>query len=376
MNAEMIPDQSAAAQTASLDAEAAPLEVTAPSLEERQERVRAILRECGSVCVGYSGGVDSVFLAALAVETLGAQNVLAVTGRSAAYPMVQRDTAVECARRFGIPHLEVDTDELADERYTSNPSNRCYYCKSELWPKLVGVARERGLRAVLDGSNADDAGDYRPGFAAAKENDVRSPLLEAGLTKADVRTLSARMGLPTWDQPAAPCLSSRLPYGIAVTPERLRAVERAEEVLRELGFRELRVRHHEDCLRIELAPAELERAFDIAGSIRERINAHMDVRVLLDVEGYRRGALNEVLVQIGGSGHEKSPAPSVPAEPEPSARAELPAHETTGHHRDIAVVAGSDPALARRAAERLRAHGFRYVAIDAAAFVPAAGILD
>lgn len=370
MNVEMIPDQTAAAQAASQDAEAAPLEAERASLEERHERVRAILRECGSVCVGYSGGVDSVFLAALAVETLGAQNVLAVTGRSAAYPMVQRDTAVECARRFGIPHLEVDTDELADERYTSNPSNRCYYCKSELWPKLVRVARERGLRAVLDGSNADDAADYRPGFAAARENDVRSPLLEAGLTKADVRTLSARMGLPTWDQPAAPCLSSRLPYGVAVTPERLRAVERAEEVLRELGFRELRVRHHDDCLRIELAPAELDRAFDMAGSMGERIHGRVGVRVLIDVEGYRRGALNEALVQIGGSAREASPTPAAgPAD------LALPPHEAAGHHRDIAVVAGSDPALARRAAEGLREHGFRYVALDAAAFV-SAGILD
>jgi pyridinium-3,5-biscarboxylic acid mononucleotide sulfurtransferase len=339
-------------------------------LDERCERLSDILIECGSVCVGYSGGVDSVFLAATAVETLGRDNVLAVTGRSAAYPQVQRDVALECARAFGIPHLEIDTDELADERYTANPSNRCYYCKSELWPKLTAVARERGLRAVLDGSNADDAGDYRPGFAAARENGVRSPLLEAGLTKADVRSLSARMGLPTWDQPAAPCLSSRLPYGIGVTPARLRVVERAEDVLRALGFRELRVRHHDDCLRIELASAELDRAFDRADDIHVRIAAGENVRVLIDVEGYRRGALNEVLVQIGTPA-----APGIATVPgDPAAVASdtvVPPHTAAGFHRDIAVVAGADPEAARHAADALRAHGFRYVALDTAVFAVA-----
>lgn len=329
------------------------------SLDQRAQRLHEILRECGSVCIGYSGGVDSVYLAAAAVAILGRDNVLAVTGRSAAYPMVQRDVALECAREFGIPHLEIETDELADERYTANPSNRCYYCKSELWPKLVGVARERGLNVVLDGSNADDAGDYRPGFAAARENHVRSPLLEAGLTKADVRELSARLGLPTWDQPAAPCLSSRLPYGIAVTPARLRAVERAEETLRALGFRELRVRHHDDCLRIELAPGEIERVYALADDIHRQISGTEGVRVLIDVEGYRRGALNEALVQIG--------APTAG----PDAHQPLPEHEPGGFHGDIAIVAGADPDTALRAASALRARGFRYIAVDAAAFTTA-----
>ncbi|MGH7447349.1 MAG: ATP-dependent sacrificial sulfur transferase LarE, partial [Longimicrobiales bacterium] len=356
-------------------------------LDQRFDRLRGILHECGSVVVGYSGGVDSVFLAAVAVETLGPRNVLAVTGRSAAYPTVQRDVAIECARRLGIPHIEIDTDELSDERYTANPSNRCYYCKSELWPKLIVVAREKGMSAVLDGSNADDAGDYRPGFAAAREHGVRSPMLEAGLTKADVRALSQRMGLPTWDRPAAPCLSSRLPYGIAVTRARLREVERAEDVLRELGFRELRVRHHDDCLRIEVAPHELPRAFDIAAVMSDRIAAAMSdpvsagagSRVLIDVEGYRRGALNEVLVQLGAAS--ESIIPRTPAGPGSTAgplasasgaAADIPPHERAGFHGDIAVIAGNDVAAAQRAAGALRARGFRYIALDAAAFAVAA----
>lgn len=261
----------------------------------KQAALAEILRECGSVCIGYSGGVDSVFLSVVAVDELGAERVLAVTGRSAAYPGVQHDVAVECARRFGIPHEELATDELSDPNYTANPSDRCYFCKTELWTKLGRVARERGLAVVLDGSNADDAGDWRPGLRAARERGVRSPLLEAGLTKAEIRALSKRRGLPTWDQPAAPCLSSRLPYGLAVTPERLRQVETAEAALRRRGFREFRVRHHGDVARIEVAPTELERAAAAGDALRADLLAAGFGRVLLDVEGYRRGALNEGL---------------------------------------------------------------------------------
>jgi uncharacterized protein len=265
------------------------------TLERKRSRLVELLRELGSVCIGYSGGVDSVFLACVAVEALGPERVLAVTGRSAAYPEVQRRMALECVRRFGIPHLEIETDELSDPRYAANPSNRCFFCKTELWSRLKAIAAERGLAAVLDGSNADDAADWRPGMLAAREHGVRSPLLEVGLTKAEIRALSARMGLPTWDQPSAPCLASRLPYGLAVTPVRLRQVERAEEAVRALGFREFRVRHHGDAARLEVAPAELSSAAARAAELAAAIRAAGFDRVLLDVQGYRRGSLNDGL---------------------------------------------------------------------------------
>lgn len=264
-------------------------------MDEKFERLRAILRGYGSVCIGYSGGVDSVFLAKAALDELGPDRVLAVTGLSAAYPAVQHDVALECARRFGIPHEHIGTDELADPAYAANATDRCYHCKSELWSKLTELAAERGLAVVLDGSNADDAGDFRPGMQAARELGVRSPLLEAGLTKSEIRELSRRLGLPTWEQPAAPCLSSRLPYGLGVTPERLRQVEEAEAIVRGHGFREFRVRHHGESARIEVMPGELERALKLAGDLDVRIRALGFRRVLIDVEGFRSGALNEGL---------------------------------------------------------------------------------
>lgn len=267
----------------------------------KYEGLQGILRELGSVCVGYSGGVDSVFLSVAAVQTLGPERVLAVTGISASVPGLQLDTARDCAEQFGVPHCEIDTDELSDPNYAANPSNRCYFCKRELWGRLRDVAAEHGLTAVVDGANADDASDYRPGAQAALESSVRSPLQEAGLTKAEIRALSHMLGLPTWDQPAAPCLASRLPYGLAVTPERLAMVERAESALRALGLHEFRVRHHGDAARLELVPSDLARAATDAAAWARAVREAGFARVLLDVHGYRRGALNEVLplVRIG-----------------------------------------------------------------------------
>jgi pyridinium-3,5-biscarboxylic acid mononucleotide sulfurtransferase len=256
------------------------------------------LRGCGSVCIGYTGGVDSAFLARAAVEALGTEAVLAVTGLSPAVPEVQRTTARAVAAAHGIPHLEVETQELHDASYAANPSNRCYFCKTELWRVLGAVARERGLAVIADGSNADDARDHRPGRRAARELGVRSPLLEVGFTKAEIRSHSRAFGLETWDQPSSPCLSSRLPYGLAVTPQRLRQVERAEDAVRALGLREFRVRHHGDVARLEVAPAELRAALGRRAVLNDVVRTAGFARVLLDVEGYRQGALNEALAPV------------------------------------------------------------------------------
>lgn len=268
------------------------------ALRAKRAELDAVLESCESVCVGYSGGVDSVFLAKTAVDVLGRNRVLAVTGRSASYPGIQHSMALECVQRFGIPHMEVETDELSDPNYAANPTDRCYYCKTELWARLGHVARSRGLRTVVDGSNADDAADHRPGAAAAREHRVRSPLQEAGLRKDDIRILSRDLGLPTWNQPASPCLASRLRYGLAVTPARLRQVEEAETAVRGVGLREFRVRHHGDVARIEVAPGEIAGALDrMAGVVPTLLSLGFE-GVVLDVEGYRRGALNEGLVTL------------------------------------------------------------------------------
>jgi len=267
----------------------------ASSPAEKERALAAWFKAHGRVAIGFSGGVDSAYLAVVARKTLGSDGVLAIIGRSASYPAAQWAAARRVADEFQVPVLELDTEELADPRYAANPSNRCYFCKTELWGKLVPVARTRGFGVVADGTNADDLGDYRPGAKAARENAVLSPLAELGFTKDDIRERSRVHGLPTWQQPSSPCLSSRLPYGTSVTVERLAQVERAEAALRALGVEgDLRVRFHDDLARVELAAGtmaqwlEPERASAMLRAVRE---AGFE-RVALDLGGFRSGSLN------------------------------------------------------------------------------------
>lgn len=263
---------------------------------DKERALRETLSSLGTVIVAYSGGVDSAYLARIASDTLG-DSALAVTADSPSYPERHRQMAIEIAERFGFRHEIIRTAELDRPEYRANPANRCYYCKQELYTHLSRMAAAR--RAfVVDGNNADDRGDYRPGRQAAREFGVRSPLDEVDLSKAEIRELSRRAGLPTWDEPASACLSSRIPYHSEVTDEKLRMIERAEQTLRELGFRVCRVRHHDQLARIELGRDELARALepDIAASILRELKALGYRYVTIDLQGYRMGSLNEGLV--------------------------------------------------------------------------------
>lgn len=269
----------------------------------RLDRLRSILGSMGSAVVAYSGGVDSVFLARMAHEVLGARS-LAVIADSPSLPRRELAEALELGRQFGFPVEVIRTAEFSDEAYLANPTNRCYFCKHALFTELAPLARERGFDVILYGENASDVGDHRPGAKAAAEFAVRAPLKEAGLTKADIRALSASLGLPTADKPQLACLSSRIPTGEAVTPAKLRMVEESEYFLRDLGFFDVRVRHHESgpghLARIEIGPDEMPRLLEggLAGRVAEHLRGLGYLHVTLDLAGYRRGSTNGTTAPI------------------------------------------------------------------------------
>jgi pyridinium-3,5-biscarboxylic acid mononucleotide sulfurtransferase len=292
-----------------------------PVASERYERLRGLLRSYGSCLVAYSGGVDSAFLAYVAHDVLG-DKALAAIADSPSLPRREFEQALALARQFKFPVRVLRTREFENASYLANPDNRCYFCKHELFTELAPLAQAEGLAVIAYGENASDIGDYRPGAQAAAQFQVRAPLKEAGLTKADIRALSAELGLPTADKPQMACLSSRVPYGEAVSPEKLRMIEQAENVLRDLGFYDVRVRHHElrksgllstplHLARIEVGPAEMRKFLEngtstkVADALKQIGYAH----ATLDLQGYRRGSTNEVLPSAGSPSTARSRRP-------------------------------------------------------------------
>jgi uncharacterized protein len=265
--------------------------------KDKYESLQKILKDLGQVVVAYSGGVDSTFLLKTAVDTLGAGNVLACTSTGPAEPGNILDRAAQMAQSIGVELLTVEAGEMEDPCFTANNADRCFHCKSRLCHRLLDVARERGFEHVVFGTNHDDLDDFRPGNQALKAFGIRSPLAEAGLTKDDIRQLSRQAGLPTADQPASPCLASRIPYGLEITEQRLRQIGQAETFLRSLGFVEFRVRHHDPVARIEVRPQDIARlvAEPVRSQVVEKLRSFGFQFVTVDLQGFRSGSLNETL---------------------------------------------------------------------------------
>jgi len=265
-------------------------------MRDKQEKLFAALRQLDRVMVAYSGGADSAYLAWAAHQALNGR-ALAVTADSASMPESHKRDAEAFVHQFGIPHEYIQTAEFENPDYLKNDANRCYHCKDELFTRLEEIGRARGIHHIIYGVNADDLGDYRPGQKAAGKHQVKAPLVDAGLTKAEIRELSRLAGLPTWDRPASACLSSRIPYGTPVTIDNVKTVERGEEEIKSLGFRQFRVRYHGELVRLEIAPDELPRALnpDMARAFTSIFKILGFKYVTLDLEGYRQGSLNEVL---------------------------------------------------------------------------------
>jgi uncharacterized protein len=265
------------------------------NIELKYQQLGQLLHSLDKVVVAFSGGVDSALLLKAAIDFLGPERVLAITADSETYPQREKDEAIALAKEIGSPHEVIHTSELDIPGYAENPTNRCYFCKNELFSHLIPIAKERGYDHVIFGAIADDLGEHRPGLQAAHDRGVRAPLLEAGITKAEIRHLSRQFGLKTWDKPSFACLSSRIPYGELITQEKLTMIDQAEAFMMQLGFRQVRVRQHEKLARIEVAPANLAEVVAVADTITAKLQEIGYTYVSLDLKGYRSGSLNEVL---------------------------------------------------------------------------------
>lgn len=271
------------------------MEAAGLTIEQKYERLGAILRSMGKVVVAFSGGVDSAFLLKAALEFLGPERVLAITADSETYPEREKLEAIELAKELSAPHEVIHTSELNIPGYAENPTNRCYFCKNSLFDHLIPIAQARGFEHVIFGAIADDLGEHRPGLQAAHEQGVRAPLLEAGIKKSEIRHLSRQFGLRTWDKPSFACLSSRIPYGELITAHKLSMIDRAEDFLIQLGFRQVRVRQHDNLARVEVPVSDLAEVLAVADTVHAKLKEIGYAYVTLDLKGYRSGSLNEVL---------------------------------------------------------------------------------